>query len=49
MHGSSPALALYERARPALPGAPLLHRALADAALKLTLRQAASTLGYLLL
>jgi len=49
MHGNRPSLALYERARPALPGSPLLHRALADAALKLTLRQAAVSLSYLLI
>jgi hypothetical protein len=46
MYAHRAALALYERARPAIPAAPLFHRALLDAALLARLSTAAMTLGY---
>ncbi|KAF0242227.1 MAG: hypothetical protein FD180_4024 [Planctomycetota bacterium] len=46
MHGNRPALALYERARPALPHAPVFHRALTDPAMSPWLSNAAARLGY---
>ena len=49
LHANSASLALYERAKGAVPATPLLHRALSDAALKLTLRNAAAGLGYMLI
>ena len=49
LHGNRPSLALYERAQGAVPASPVLHRALSDAALKLTLRNAAAQIGYLLI
>jgi hypothetical protein len=49
LHANSPSLALYERAQGAVPATPLLHRALSDAALKLTLRNAAAGLGFMLI
>jgi hypothetical protein len=49
LHANRPSLALYERAQGAVPASPLLHRALSDAALKLTLRNAAAQLGYMLI
>lgn len=49
MHQSSPSLALYERAAPAIPTHPSFHRALSDQALRLLLRNAAVTLNYYLL
>jgi hypothetical protein len=49
LHANRPSLALYERARGAVPASPLLHRALSDAAVKLTLRNAAALLGYMLI
>jgi hypothetical protein len=49
MHRHRPSLALYERAAGAIPAQPVFHRALADQALRLTLRNAAAKLGYFLL
>jgi hypothetical protein len=49
LHANRPSLALYERSQGAVPASPLLHRALSDAALKLTLRNAAAQLGYMLI
>jgi hypothetical protein len=49
LHANRPSLALYQRAQGAVPASPLLHRALSDAALKLTLRNAAAQLGYMLI
>ena len=49
LHANSPSLALYERAQGAVQASPLLHRALSDAALKLTLRNAATGLGFMLI
>ena len=46
MHANRPALALYERAQAALPGAPAFHRALSDPALVPRLNAAAAALGY---
>jgi hypothetical protein len=46
MHANRPALALYERARAALPAAPAFHRALLDPALVPRLDTAATALGY---
>ncbi len=46
MYAHRPALALYERATPVVPVAPLFHRALSDAALLARLGTAAMTLGY---
>lgn len=46
MHANRASLALYERARRAIPGAPSFHRALADPALLRRLNTAASILGY---
>ena len=42
MHGGSPSLALYERGAGAIPAHPAFHRALADKALRMTLRNAAA-------
>lgn len=49
MHRNSPSVALYERGAGAIPAHPSFHRALSDSALRLTLRNAAARLGYLLL
>jgi hypothetical protein len=46
MHANKPCVALYERARTAMPRAPLFHRALSDPALLLRLNAAATRLGY---
>jgi hypothetical protein len=46
MHASQPSVALYERARTALPTAPSFHRALADPALLARLNAAATDIGY---
>lgn len=46
MHANRPSLALYERGQAALPREPLLHRALADPALRSRLSAAAIVLGY---
>jgi hypothetical protein len=46
MHRSQPCVALYERARTALPVVPSLDRALDDAALLSRLNQAATDLNY---
>ena len=48
MHGNAPALALDERALPALPATPFFHAPLATPALLLPLRQLALQLGYAL-
>lgn len=49
MHRNSPSVALYERGAGAIPARPAFHRALSDKALRLTLRNAAVELNYLLL
>jgi hypothetical protein len=49
MHANAPSVALYERARAALPARPAFHRALADPTLRLRLAQAAAELGYLII
>ena len=46
MHGNRPAVALYERAAPALPRSPAFHRPLLDPVLLPVLAQAAHDLGY---
>lgn len=46
MHGNRPAVALYERAAPALPRSPAFHRPLLDPALLPVLEQAAYDLGF---
>lgn len=46
MHGNSPAVALYERALPALPPVPIFHRPLRDPALLPVLKKVARELGY---
>ncbi|MGJ3262952.1 MAG: RES family NAD+ phosphorylase [Salinarimonas sp.] len=46
MGGNADAVALYERARDALPKAPEFHRALADPALRAPLFAAAKAIGY---
>ncbi len=46
MHANKPSFALYERARSALPLAPMFHRALSDPALLRRLSAAATALGY---
>ncbi|HEX5758794.1 MAG TPA: RES family NAD+ phosphorylase [Thermoanaerobaculia bacterium] len=46
MHGNRPAVALYERAAPALPPSPAFHRPLLDPALLPILRHVAHDLGY---
>jgi hypothetical protein len=46
MHRNQPCVALYERARTALPAVPSLDRALDDAALSTRLNQAATDLNY---
>jgi hypothetical protein len=48
MDGNAPAVALYERAAPAMPARPFLHRALADPLLLPALAGAADQLGYTL-
>lgn len=46
MHANRPAIALYERALPALPPTPLLNRSLSDPALLNDLDRAARRLQY---
>lgn len=46
MHANRPTVAFYERARTALPSAPILDRALDDAALLRRFGAAATRLGY---
>jgi hypothetical protein len=46
MHANRPALALYERARPALAPVPLFNRPLSDPALLVDLDRIALNLGY---
>lgn len=46
MNANEPALALYERATAALPGRPLFHRGLGDAALAAAIMRAAQRLNY---
>ena len=46
MHANQPAMALFERARSAIPPAPAFHRALSDPGLLLRLDAAAAQLGY---
>jgi hypothetical protein len=46
MNANEPALVLYERAASALPGRPLFHRALADAALTGAVVRAARRFTY---
>jgi hypothetical protein len=47
--GGRPSLVLYERGAAAIPSHPAFHRALSDKALRMTLRNAAARLKYLLL
>lgn len=49
MDGNRPAVALYERARSALPAHPVFHRALADSAMTTLVTNAALQFGYLVL
>lgn len=49
MYANKPAVALYERARTAIPATPLFHRALADPALFGRLDRAAQIINYTLL
>ncbi len=49
MAANRPALALYDRAQSALPGAPAFHRPLSDPSLLTLLRNVAADLGYVLL
>lgn len=46
MGGNAPAIALFERARPAMPASPTFNRPLDDPALLNGLRNAAADLGY---
>jgi hypothetical protein len=46
MHANQPAIALYERALPAIPGAPSFNRALEDPTLLSRLNAACNRLGY---
>jgi hypothetical protein len=46
MGGNRPAVALYERAAPALPARPVFHRSLADSALTAIVLRAARRFGY---
>lgn len=46
MHANQPAVALYERARPAIAATPVVHRALADPLLSDLLAWAADELNY---
>ena len=46
MNAGRPALALFERAQPALPAHPRLNRALAEAPLLVPIANAAARLGY---
>lgn len=48
MNAGEPCVALYERARSAIPGTPVFNRALADPTLTMSLIAAANSLGYLL-
>lgn len=48
MHANRPAIAFYERAAPALPLVPKVHRPLSDPALLADLDRTAQRLGYLL-
>lgn len=47
MNANRPSVALYERASMAMPEHPVFHRALADKALRLMLRNAAVEIGYM--
>ena len=49
MHGNHPCVALYERGAAAIPAHPSFHRALSDRALRMSLRNAAAAIGYLLI
>ena len=49
MATNRPAVALYDRAQSALPGAPAFHRPLSDPSLLTLLRNVAADLGYVLL
>jgi hypothetical protein len=46
MYGNQPAVALFERARDALPRSPSFHRALADPALQRRIAATADEIGY---
>jgi hypothetical protein len=48
MHANRPAVGLWERGHSAIPVHPVFHRALADKTLRLSLRNAAVEIGYLL-
>ena len=49
MDANRPAVALYERARSALPAVPAFHRALADPAVAMVVKNAARRFGYAVL
>ena len=49
MAANRPALALYERAVPAIPSAPAFHRPLSDPTLLTLLRNVARDIGYVVL
>ena len=49
MHGNQPSVALYERAKNAMPVAPSFNRLLSDPALLNVIRAAAHNIGYGLL
>ena len=49
MNANEPCVALYERARHAMPSVPAFHRLLSDAAILSRLRRACGELGYWLL
>lgn len=46
MYGNAPAIALFERGKPAIPYRPELHRALDDPALQYTLLGTGQNIGY---
>ena len=46
MNANAPAIVLYERAAHAMPGRPVFHRALADAALSAVVARAATRIDY---
>jgi hypothetical protein len=46
MNANAPAIVLYERAAHVMPGRPVFHRALADAALSTVVARAATQVDY---
>lgn len=49
MHANEPCIALFERARAAIPARPVFHRLLADPSVLTLLKNACATVGYTLL